>query len=177
MSAIPSPKHYEILLPVKRPTTTRAFRMANGEEDWFADEQASHGGRTPRSRFLMMFVLGAAATLVWQSSYGHAAREIVAEWSPQLRWLAPQTEADDAAPNRIEQITRSVDRIASDMAAGQQQIARSIDHLAAGQEQMTTEIIRLQAISQFGSSKGQEPLPHPASGPMRKAGQHAPQAR
>ena len=177
MRAMPSPKHYEVLLPVKRPTTTRAFRMANGEEDWFADDQASHDRRTPRSRLLMMFVLGAVAALVWQSSYGHAAREIAAGWSPQLRWLAPQTEADDAAPDRIEQITRSVDRIASDMAAGQQQITRSIDHLAAGQEQMTTEIIRLQAISQFGSSKGQEPLPHPASGPMRKAGQHAPQAR
>jgi hypothetical protein len=176
MGAMPSPKHYEILLPVKRPTTTRAFRMANGEEYGFADEQTSHGRRTPRSRFLMMFVLGAAAALVWQSSYGHAAREIVAEWSPQLRWLAPQTETGDAAPDRIEQITRSVDRIASDMAVGQQQITRSIDHLAAGQEQMATEIIRLQAISQFGS-KSQEPPPHPASVPMRKAGQRAPQAR
>lgn len=176
MSAMPSPKHYEVLLPVKRPTTTRAFRMANGEEDWFADEKASHGRRTPRSRFLMMFVLGAVATLAWQS-YGHAAREIIAGLSPQLYWLAPQTVADDTAPDRIEQITRSVDRIASDMASSQQQITHSIDHLAAGQEQMTTEIIRLQAISRYGSSRSGEPLPHPASGPMRKAGQRTPQAR
>jgi len=166
MGAVPSPEHYEILPPVKRSTATHAFRMTGGEDYWFASEPASHRKRTSRSRprFLLMFFLGAIAILAWQS-YSHAAREIIAGLSPQLRWLAPQAVVADTASDRFEQITQNVDRIASDIAASREQITRSIDHLAAGQDQMTLEIIRLQAISQFAPSKKGGPPP----GPERKA--------
>jgi hypothetical protein len=176
MSAMPSPKHYEIFLPVKRSATARAFRMAGGEGDWFAGPQPPHGKPTSRSRFLMMFFLGAIATLAWQS-YSHAAREIIAGLSPQLRWLAPQAVAD--APDKIEQITHGVDRIAGDIMASHDQITRSIDHLAAGQEQMTLEIIRLQAIVQFAPSRKEDHPPQTASAsaPVRKASQRSLQAR
>lgn len=157
--SVPSPKYYEILLPPKR-STTRAFRVAGGDSDWFAGEQPSDGGRRSRSHFLMIFLVGAVSILAWQS-YGHAARETIAGLFPQLRWLAPQ---DAAAPDRIEQITHSVDRIAGEVAASHEQISRSIDHLTAGQEQMTLEIIRLQALSQF--AKKEDPPPQ-----GRRAGQ------
>jgi hypothetical protein len=175
MSAMPSPKHYEILLPLKRSTTARAFRMAGGEGDWFAGEQPSHVKRTPRSRFLMMFFLGAVVTLAWQS-YGHAAREIIAGLSPQLRWLAPRA-VGAGTPDKIEQITQSVDRIASDITASREQMTRSIDHLAAGQEQMTLQIIRLQAIAQFAPSRKEDHPPQTASAAVRKAGPRSLQAR
>jgi hypothetical protein len=177
MSAVPSPKHYEILSPVKRSTATHAFRTVGGEEEWFSSEQASHRKRTSRSRsrVLMMFFLVVITILAWRS-YGHAAREIIAGLSPQLRWLAPAAVADTDS-DRIEQITHNVDRIASDIAASREQITRSIDQLTAGQEHMTLEIIRLRALSQFAPSKKEDPPPQPASGPVRKAGQRSLQAR
>jgi hypothetical protein len=175
MSAMPSPKYYEILLPAKRSTTARAFRMAGEEGDWFAGDRPSHGKRTSRSRFLIMFFLGAVATLAWQS-YSHAAREIIAGLSPQLRWLAPQAVVA-GTPDRIERITHSVDRIAGDIAASREQITRRIDHLTAGQEQMMLEIIRLHAIAQFAPSKKEDHSPQPASAPVRKASQRSLQAR
>jgi hypothetical protein len=170
MSAVPSPKHYEILSPVRRSTTTRAFRVAGGEEEWFASEQPSHDKRPSRSRFLVVFFLGAVATLAWQS-YGHAAREIIAGLSPGLRWLSPPAAVEETASDRIEQITHSVDRIASDIAASHEQITRSIDHLAASQQQMTLQIIRLQAISQFAPSRKEDPPPQPVA--ARKASQRS----
>jgi hypothetical protein len=152
--------------------------MAGGEEDWFASEQAWHGRQKSRSRsrVLMMIFLGAIAILAWQF-YSHAAREIIAGLSPQLRWLAPQAVGADTDSDRIEQITHNVDRIASDIAASREQITRSIDHLAAGQEQMTLEIIRLQAIPQFAPSKKGVSPQQQASGPARKASQRSLQAR
>src|SRR5436190_5744175 len=41
------------------------------------------------SRFLLVFCIGVATALAWQS-YGDAARAMIANSSPQLGWLAPQ---------------------------------------------------------------------------------------
>ncbi len=176
MGSVPSPKHYEILSPVKRSAATHAFRMVGGEEEWFTSAQASQRERTSRSRLMMtMFVLGAVVTLAWQS-YSHAAREIIAGLSPQLRWLAPQAVVVDTDSDKIEHITHNVDRIASDLAASHEQITRSIDNLAAGQQHTMLEIIRLRALSQFAPSKREDPPPQPAPGPAHKASQRSLQA-
>jgi hypothetical protein len=188
MGAISSPRDYEILLPEKRATDTLAFRGAGPKCEWFSnglfsDEQPPYGERGWHlvtyflvTQFLIVFFVGAVATLAWQS-YGRAAREIVAGSFPQLRWLAPQTAVAETAPDRLDQITRSIDRIAGDIATTQEQITHSIDHLTAGQQQMTREIIRLQAISQYVPSKKAESPLHSASGPARKAGQRSAQER
>src|SRR5262249_33002210 len=121
----------------------------------------SYGKRAsrPLAHFLITFYIGVAATLAWQS-YSDAARQIIASLSPQLGWLAPQqAAAAPAVPDKVEQITRSVDQIVS---ASQEHITRSVDQLTAGQEQMTREIIRLQAISQYGIHTNSEPAPRPA---------------
>ena len=152
--------------------------------------------------FLITFCIGVAATLAWQS-YGDAAREMIASSYPQLGWLAPQAApgaqnasdmiapAAPAAPppdqqqlnamsldldavrqsiDRIatsiaasqEQITRSVDRIAASITTSQEQIMHSIERLTAGQEQMTREITKLQEIEQYILYKNSESPPPPA---------------
>src|SRR5262249_23156356 len=40
------------------------------------------------ARVLMIFFIGFAAGLAWQS-YGDAARKAIASWSPHLAWVAP----------------------------------------------------------------------------------------
>jgi hypothetical protein len=151
MSTIKSPAHG--LFPVVRATTFENDRFPNG--------QLSLRKRASRalSRFLIAFCTGVAATLAWWS-YGDAAREMIANWYPQLGWLAPKTEpVPQSAPNTIalgapatpsfdqqqlsamslnlDAVRQSIDRIA----AGQGEIARSIDQIAfsiaASQEQMT----------------------------------------
>ncbi len=156
MSNVPMPKQCEILPPVRRSTPSRALRMADRERDWSAGEEALRRRRQSRPRFLTIFVVGIVAAAAWQS-YGQEAQAFIAGLSPQLQWLAPHTT--DADADRIGQITRSIERIASDIAAGQAQITHSIDNLAAGQEQITTEIIRLRAITQFAPPKAAPDAP------------------
>jgi hypothetical protein len=114
--------------------------------------------------FLITFCIGVAATLTWQS-YGDAARESIASSYPQLGWLAPQPPptvqnapdvialAAPAAPSPDQQqlnamsldaVLQSIGRIATGIAASEEQITRSADRIAisigAGQEQMTRSI-------------------------------------
>jgi hypothetical protein len=203
MSATPSPAQFELyagLLPVEpaeapvRPTTL--------ENDRFQSEQPSLRKRASRAfeRFLVAFCIGVAATLVWQS-YGDAAREKIANSYPRLGWLAPQAEPvaqnvpetialvapsfDHQQPHAIsldlDALRQGIDRIATSIAAGQdqmtrsvdgiaarlQQMTRSFDQLAADQEQMTREITKLQAVEQYVLYKNSEPSPRPALAPAR----------
>lgn len=93
-------------------------------------------------RFVMIFSLGVAATLAWQS-YGGAAREVVASSSPRLAWLAPAT-APAAVPSERLKATSLA------LAA----VRQSVDKL-------TTEVNRLQA--QGGPDKA-------AASPQSRAG-------
>jgi len=124
-------------------------------------------------RFLIIFCIGVAATLAWQS-YGDAAREMIANSYPQLGWLAPQAEpvaqsapdvialAAPATPSPDQQrsdvtsldldaMRQSIDQIANNMATNQEQITRNVDRIAArvaaSQEQLTRSVDQL-AVSQ-----------------------------
>jgi len=158
---------YAGLLPAEHSVEVPAVCTADLQNDHFASRRASHGKRAsrPLAHFLIMFYIGVAATLAWQS-YSGAARQVIANLSPQLGWLAPQTAAAHPVPDRIEQIARSVDQIVT---AGQEQITRSVDQLAVGQEQMTREILRLEAISQFGLYRNVEPVPRPTHASARSS--------
>jgi hypothetical protein len=169
MGAMPSPAQsrlYAGLLPVELSAETPSVRAADLKNDCFASEQPSSSKRTsrPLARFLITFYIGVAATLAWES-YSGAARQFIASLSPQLSWLAPQAAVAQPVPDTVEQITSSVNRI---VAAGQEQMARSVAKLAADQEQMMREIIKLQAISQYGVYKNPEPSPRPAPIPAPK---------
>ena len=148
--------HYAGSLPVVSPTTP--------ENDRFADGQSLLRKRTSRAFFLIAGCTGVVATFAWWSS-GDAARRMIADWYPQLGWLAPQAVVTQTAADTIEQITRNVDRI---VATSQEQITRSVDQLAADQEQTAREISKLQAVSQYVLSKNSEPSPRPTPAPIPK---------
>jgi len=160
MGAMPSrakSESYKGLLPIELSVEAPAVFMSGLGSQRFATEQQSDRQETSRpfARSLITFCIGVAATLTWQS-YNDAAKQIIASWSPQFAWLAPQAPVARSAPDPIEQM---ITRIAANIAAGQEQISRTVDQLAAGQEQITREVIKLEAISQYGSSKSLEPPP------------------
>ena len=178
MGAMPSrakSESYKGLLPIELSIETPAVFTADMGRQQFANEQPSdrQENSRPFARFLITFCIGVAATLTWQS-YNDAAKKIIASWSPELGWLAPQTPVARTVPDPIEKITaRIVDRIVANIAVGQEQIARTVDQLAAGQEQMTREIVKLGAISQYGLAKNLEPPPRAVHAPMPKPGTRA----
>jgi len=57
------------------------------------------------ARVLLIFVVGFAAGLAWQS-YGGAARKAIAGWSPRLSWLAPA--GGGASAERIKAMSLAV---------------------------------------------------------------------
>jgi hypothetical protein len=152
MSVIKGSTYYTGSLPVVRPTTIE-------------NDQSTNRLPSPRKRappFLIPFCAGVAAALAWWS-YGDAARQMIANWHPQLGWSAPQAElVAQGAPNltapvapstpsfdqhqltamslNLDAVRQSIDRIA----ASQEQMARSIDQIAfsiaASQEQTTRSI-------------------------------------
>src|SRR6266699_817479 len=183
MSATPSPAQSELyagLLPVEpavepppgRPTTLENDQLPNGRPTF--RKRASRA----LARFSIAFCIGVAATLAWQS-YGDAVRKMIANSYPQLGWLAPQAEAiAQNAPETIglaasaalsfdprqlnamsldlDTVRQSIDRIATSIAAIQEQMLRSTAQLTVGQEQMTREITKLQAVEQYVLYKNAE---------------------
>jgi hypothetical protein len=53
------------------------------------------------ARVLMIFVVGFAAGIAWQS-YGSAARKTIASWSPHLAWVAPAAATGSASADRLK---------------------------------------------------------------------------
>ncbi len=153
MSTVRGSAHYEGLLPIEpsdEPPPIRPTIL----EDPFPNGQPPLRKRASRalSRFLAIFCVGVGTTLAWQS-YGDAAREMIANSYPQLAWLAPRPlpiaqnvpgMIDLAAPAAQHLNAMSLDTMRQSIdwiAAGQEEIARSIDQIvkgiAAGQEQTT----------------------------------------
>jgi hypothetical protein len=135
------------------------------------DKRASGGF----ARFLIIFCIGVAATLVWQS-YGDVAREVIANSSPQLRWLAPQavaqTAPDMVAPTAPATPSPDVQQFKA-MSLGLAAVRQSVEQLAAAQQQMTDEIAKLQATEQEILDRVSGP-PRPAAAPARKSAPPAP---
>jgi hypothetical protein len=145
--------------------------------DPFANKQPSLGRRGSRAviRFVAIFCFGVAATLAWQS-YGDAARAIVANSSPRLAWLTPP--AARAAQNAsdtvraVEPAVPSADLqrlngITLDLAALRQSVDQLAAQLAAGNQQIAGDIATLQAAQQAILRKITPPPPRPAAAPAR----------
>ena len=135
-------------------------------------KRPSLGKRAARglTRFLVIFCIGVATTLAWQS-YGDAAREMIANSSPQLGWLAPQ--AAPVAQTAPDIVARAAPAAPSpdlqqlkEMLLGLAAVRQSVDQLAAqfaaGQQQMAGDIAKLQA------EISAPPPPRPAAAPARK---------
>lgn len=123
------------------------------------------------ARVLITFGMGIAATLAWQS-YGDAAREIIANSSPQLGWLAPQAAVAQTAGATTAAVTASLDQqelkaMSLSVAAVRQRVDQLAAQIAAGQDQMTRDFtIKLQAAEQGILEKMSAPPPQPA--PVRR---------
>jgi hypothetical protein len=104
-------------------------------------KRVSHG----LARFLIIFCIGVAATLAWQS-YGNAAREMIANSSPQLGWLVP------SANSSPEQQLKAM---SSDFATMRQRV----NQLAANQQQMAGDMAKLVADQKELLQKISAPLP------------------
>jgi hypothetical protein len=145
MTTTRSSAHYVGLLPVEPSDEPPPIRPATLENDPFLNEQPSLRERAPRalSRFLIPFCTGVATTLAcW--SYGNAVGQMIASWYPQLGWLAPQAAPDaQSTPNTITFAapeTPSFDQQLNAMSLDLNAVRQSIDRIAAGQEQMTRSI-------------------------------------
>jgi hypothetical protein len=167
---MPSPAQSEFyvgLLPVEPSVEPPPFRETTLENDQLPNRQPTLRKRASRAlaRFLIAFCIGVATTLAWQS-YGDAAREMIANSSPQLGWLAPRAEpvaqntpetialVAPAAPSLDQQqlsaisldldaVRQSTDRIATSIAAIQEQVSRSADRVAT--EQIAHSVAQLTA--------------------------------
>jgi hypothetical protein len=190
MSAMPSPVQSEFsegTLTIKPSGDVPTVDPDDLRNDRFPRRSFAKRAPLALARFLITFGVGVGAALAWQS-YGDTAREMIANASPQLTWLAlpaapiAQDPAETIAPASpfpdqqfgavsldLDALRQGVDRIA----ANQDQMTRSIGQLAAGQEQMTREIAKLQSIEQYLLYKNSEPPPRPAAPAPRPAARPA----
>jgi len=145
-------------------------------------ERLPFGKRVSRavSRFLITFCIGVAATLVWQS-HGDAIREMIASSHPQLGWLAPQAAPDAPSPD-LQQlkamstdlgvVRQSVDHLAAQFVAGQEQMTRDITKLHAEEQEILESIVKLHATERDILvnilDKISAPAPQPVAAPARK---------
>jgi hypothetical protein len=72
-------------------------------------------------RALLIFFIGFAAGLTWLS-YGGAARQAIASWSPHLAWLAPTAAPTGPSPERLKATSQaltaarqSIDKLATEI--------------------------------------------------------------
>jgi hypothetical protein len=95
------------------------------------------------------FFIGVSATLAWQS-YGGAARQMIAGWSPHLAWLALPPAPTSPSPEQLVAMSR-----------GLAVMRQNVDKLAA-------DITKLQAIQQGALDRTSTSPPSTSVAPARK---------
>jgi hypothetical protein len=120
------------------------------------------------ARFLLVFGVGVGTTLAWQA-YGDTARAMIANSTPQLGWLAPQTApVVPIAPATAGATSSDLQQLAFGVAAVRQSVDLLTAQLAAGQGQMGGDIAKLQADQQEILHKLSAGPPRPAAAPAHK---------
>jgi hypothetical protein len=130
--------------------------------------------RKRTGRCLIIFSMGVAATLAWQS-YGDTARQMIASSDPQLGWLAPQTAAAATAPEVTSPAApaSSVDSqefksLLMNLALVRQSMDKLAAQFVASQQQIAGELSKLKATEQGIFEKISSAPPRPAASPARK---------
>ena len=128
--------------------------------------------RRRATRSLILFCTGVAATLAWQS-YGDATREMIASSYPQLGWLAPQSAFAETAPEPNAPVNASDALELKSILINVAALRQSVDQLAvqflASQQQMASDIAKMKAAEQDIFDKiSSSPPPRPAAAPARK---------
>jgi hypothetical protein len=162
-------------------TVDRSARLnlADLNDDLLRSARRPRGKRAvlAAARLVVMFCIGVAATLAWLP-FGDAAREMIANASPQLGWLAPQSasvpaaqvvapapaaQPHDISPTEFDAVRERIDRIT----AGQEEMTHTIHDLTAAQDQVVQEIAKLREVEQYllykMAYKETEPRPAPTT--------------
>ena len=154
---------------------------ADEKNNRFSSKRPSRGKRAMGAfvRFLITLGIGIGGTLAWQS-YGDEARQIIATAYPeQLGWVAPQAapsspgaqnaSAAVASPAPAPSIDpQELNKMSLGLASVRQDVDRLAAQLASGQQQMAGDIAKLQASEQDILNKISAPPPRPAAVPARK---------
>jgi len=165
----------------EEPSPAERSSDANIRQAVLKRKQPSLRGRAARS--LIIFCIGVAATLAWQS-YGDATREMIATSYPQLGWLAPQTAAAESTPEITAPTAPATGldspelrSILVNLGAVRQSVDELAAQFAASQQQMANDIAKLNAAEQdiFNKISSAPPL-RPAVAPVRKPVPAAPQS-
>ena len=129
--------------------------------------------RRRAARSLIIFCMGVAATLTWQS-YGDATREMIASSYPQLGWLAPQSAFAETAPEKVSPIAAAttsdgqelLKSILVNLAVMRQSVDQLSGEFGASQQQMANDIAKAERhiLDKISSA----PPPRPAAAPARK---------
>ena len=162
---------------VEFPTSLRdPSRTAGAIEPLFHDPapiQPSLGRRVLRkvARVLVIFCVGVCSTLAWQA-YGDAARAMIARSSSQLAWVAPQlapvVPATSEAVAPASAASPELQQLAFGLAAIRQSVDLLATQLTAGQQQMGSDIAKLRADEQEILRKLSATAPKPTSSPAQK---------
>jgi uncharacterized membrane protein len=178
---VAAPKYVRPDSPVDRWSDESLPLGLDKRNDWPSNKRPSSSKRSSRRlvRFLITFCLGVAATLAWQS-YGNVAREMIANSSPVLGWLAPQAASlAQVAPDQVTPAAPSLDLqqlklMSLDLSA----VRQSVDQLATQHQQiqqMAGDIATMQAAQQAILRKVAMPAPPPprqATAPAHNAVQN-----
>jgi hypothetical protein len=168
MSAISNPSQPEFSNKSLPANKSLVEKLAIDPAD-LKNDRSSEPPRLGKRVSLIMFCIGVATILAWQS-YGDTVRNAIAGSFPRLGWLAPQVapvaqNTPDTFPPAasappvpdqqqlkamsldLDEVRQSVAHIATNIAASQEQITRSVDRIVASQEQMARTVAQL-AVSQ-----------------------------
>lgn len=121
---------------------------------------------------LIMFCIGVATALAWQS-YGDAAREMISSSYPQLSWLAPHAAVAQTASDAIAPAVASLDQQElKAISLGLAEVRQKVDQFAAVQEQIARDFTgKLQAAERDILDRISVPPPQQAAPPVRKPAQ------
>jgi hypothetical protein len=127
------------------------------------------------ARFMITLGIGIGGTLAWQA-YGDDAKQMMATAYPaQLGWIAPQAAADgsaapgapaalaSAAPAAPSPDQQQLNAMSLNLAAVRQSVEQLATQVAAAQQQMTGDIAKLQASEQDILNKIATPPPRPVA--------------
>src|SRR6516162_5643237 len=177
----------------EEPSPAERSSDANIRQAVLKRKQPSLRGRAARS--LIIFCIGVAATLAWQS-YGDATREMIASSYPRLGWLAPKTVAVETTaeitssiapastsdseektvaaenpPERTSPIAPAITSDSQEIKAILMAVRQNVDQLAARQQQMANDIATLKAternlLRNISSAASARPAAAPARKPV-----------
>ena len=172
-SSLRSPEYHEGDVVTEWPRGTRPSTLKNN--DYSTVKRRSAGKRIVRAlaRFFIAVLIGAGATLAWQS-YGDEAMKMVRTEAPSLAWLLPVSAAkpppDDQGSTAAAASSPQLDRLELSLLLvrrGVDQLAAMVEQLSAKQDQLA---VKQDQMSHIAILKSVEPPPqsravHPARKP------------